>query len=164
MTGRPDVAVVGMGELQVTEDPDVVLACLGLGSCIALAFYDPSQKIAGLAHMVLPESSDRPGRQPAMYVDNGVPELLQQMEQKGARKSRLIARMAGGARMSIAPGLEGVFNTGDRNAAATEAALAASTISLKAADVGGHHGRSVRLSTETGTMTVSTAGGEAVEL
>ena len=53
--------MVGLGEVKASKDPDAVLACLGLGSCIAVAVYDPKAKVGGMAHVVLPKSRGKAG-------------------------------------------------------------------------------------------------------
>ena len=47
---------VGMADLKVCKAPDA-LTTIGLGSCIGIALYDPSTKISGLAHIMLPDST-----------------------------------------------------------------------------------------------------------
>lgn len=49
--------VVGMGELAVGFSGDC-LAALGLGSCVSVALADPERKVAGLAHVMLPDSEN----------------------------------------------------------------------------------------------------------
>ena len=48
--------MVRMGELAVSSASGRVLVSLGLGSCIGLALIDRRMGIAGLAHIVLPQS------------------------------------------------------------------------------------------------------------
>ena len=48
---------VGLGEVEVSKDPLVVLAAHGLGSCIGVLAYDPIAKVGGLAHILLPDST-----------------------------------------------------------------------------------------------------------
>ncbi len=159
------VKVIGLGEFQVTSDPNTVLVCLGLGSCVALCAYDPFQKVGGMAHMVLPSSSEgRNSGRDAKFVDQAIPLLLQGMEHLGAARLRMIVKMAGGAHMITAPGFNGMRNIGDRNAEATRAILATLGLRLQGEDTGGSHGRTVRLYVSSGRLTVSTAGGPSREL
>src|ERR1035437_4906834 len=97
--------VVGLGEVMVSNDPALLLVCVGLGSCIALCLHDRIAKVAGLAHMVLP--SRRPGDEtsPASkFVDSGTAALLQKMVKTGAMRSRLLVKIVGGARILAIPG------------------------------------------------------------
>lgn len=146
-----DFAVVGS---------DGVLVTAGLGSCVALALHDPSTGIAGLAHILLPSvGTGPPSIHPAKYADTGVPLLLEEMRRHGAR-GRIVARMAGGARM-FASLLPTGINMGQRNIDATRAALERLAIPVVAEDVGGEYGRSVRVTAATGAMTIrSLVGGD----
>lgn len=151
--------VVGLGEWAVSTDPNVTLVCLGLGSCVALCAYDPVAKIGGMAHFVLPASAEGRNAGPAAkFVDTGIPVLLREMERLGAARSRLVLKIAGGARMITAPGLNGALNIGDRNVASARATLAALGLRITAEDTGGTGGRTVRLQVGTGMLTVSAAG------
>lgn len=97
---------VGMGELVVSKDPSDVLACIGLGSCIALCIWDPVSRMGGVAHMLLPtsRSSVEMMGSPAKYITNGVPNLINKMIKNGSSKQNLIVKITGGARMLNIPG------------------------------------------------------------
>ena len=77
MIGQEATIVVGMGEMQVTNDPYAVLACLGLGSCICVCVYEPTSKLGGMAHIVLPKSDMKDGVPTPKYADTGIPLLPQ---------------------------------------------------------------------------------------
>lgn len=139
---------------------DAVLVTAGLGSCVALSLHDPSTGVAGLAHILLPSiGTGPPSIHPAKYADTGVPLLLEEMRRHGAR-GRIVARMAGGARM-FASLLSSGINMGQRNIDATRTALHRLGIKVVAEDVGGEYGRSVRVDATTGVMRVrSLTGGD----
>jgi chemotaxis protein CheD len=157
-----------IGNLEVVVDiadfavagGDAILVTAGLGSCVALALHDPASGIAGLAHILLPSiGTGPPSIHPAKYADTGVPLLVEEMRRHGAH-GRLVARLAGGARMFAAL-LSSGTNMGQRNIDATRAALERLGIPVAAEDVGGEYGRSVRLTAATGAMNVrSLAGGD----
>ncbi len=156
---------VGLGELCVTNDPATSLACFGLGSCIGVCAYDPVSKVAGMAHIVLPESNhNSQGKASAKYADIAVPLLLEEMRKHGAVKSRLVIKLVGGAQMIQAMGFDSILEMGVRNLEVTKRTLASENIRLSAADVGGSQGRSVWLSVDSGKVTVRTAGVELKEL
>jgi chemotaxis protein CheD len=159
-----DTIVVGMGELQVSNDPQAVLTCLGLGSCIGFAAYDPLAKAAGMVHIVLPDSSGKMGVIPGKFADTALPALIEAMEKLGAEKRRMVVKIAGGAQMSLVAGSAGIFKTGERNLEATEIAAAEQGLKIASADVGGHSGRTLRLYVESGKVTVTTAGTETKDL
>jgi len=157
---------VGMGEIQVTNDASVVLTSLGLGSCIAMCAHDPVSKVGALAHLVLPASGHAGGgeKQPTKYVDTGVPFLVKEIVKQGAIRSRLVVKIAGGAKMLAVPGLNSQLNIGERNIEAVEAALTKEGIRIAAANVGGTSGRSVQFFPHSGKIFVKTVGGQGVEL
>jgi chemotaxis protein CheD len=162
---KEEMIVVGMGEIAISKEPSSVLTCLGLGSCIALCAYDPVSKVGGMVHIVLPESN--PGlmeQSPAKYADTAVPLLIEHMARHNAIKTRLIVKIAGGAQMSLASGLNGAFKTGERNAEMVRATLSREKISLSGMDIGGNRGRTVQLYPATGRMTTRSAGEPAREL
>jgi chemotaxis protein CheD len=133
---------VRMGELKVADQAGTELAVVGLGSCIALAVCDREGGVAGLAHVVLPQSPDggAPTAQPGKYADTAVPALIGAVIAAGARRRRLHAVLIGGARM-FATGLD----IGSRNTEAVHAELARAGIPVTATEVGGTRGRTARV-------------------
>jgi chemotaxis protein CheD len=132
-----------------------VIATVGLGSCVAIALYDPEARVGGLAHILLPSpalSWDHRNR--AKFAGTAVPLLLEEMQAVGARLGRVRAKLAGGASMfaPLSPG--GGLPMGERNVLAAREALRHAGIVLVAQDVGGGHGRSVFLDTTDGRLTV----------
>ena len=156
---------VGLGELSVVKDPSMSLACFGLGSCINLCAYDPISKVAGMAHIVLPESNhSSQGKATAKYADIAVPLLLEEMVRLGALKSRMVVNLIGGAQMIQAAGFEGTLDMGARNLERTRKVLASGGMGVSGADTGGTQGRSVWLSVDSGKVMVRTAGKALKEL
>ena len=140
-----EVIKVGMADLNLCRDPDIITT-LGLGSCIGIALYDPSTKIGGLAHIMLPDSTKmRNNSNIAKFADTGIEELLNRMIKAGAVKSRLVAKIAGGAKMFEVSGLSDIGNVGQRNAEASRAKLKQLGIRLIAEDTGLNYGRTVEL-------------------
>jgi len=154
-----------LGEIKVSNDPQVTLSCLGVGSCIALCMYDPENKIGGMAHIVLPISNNsaRAKENPTKYADIAIPELLQQMRQQGAVRSKIVTKISGGAQMFNSAS-SNTFDTGARNIEAVKKVLAEEVIKVSAEDTGGRKGRTVRLFVDTGSVSVKTVGGPAKEL
>lgn len=140
------------------------LVTIGLGSCVAIALHDGRFRVAGLAHVLLPDPSvARDASNPARFASTAVPLLLEEMRKMGARGA-LIAKIAGGAALFgaiLSGGKSGQM--GQRNIAASKAALAAAGIPLVGEETGGAAGRSVTLDVNSGSMTVrSVRGGEHV--
>jgi chemotaxis protein CheD len=159
-----ETIVIGMGEKAVSASPGVVLACIGLGSCIAVTVYDKVVKIGGMIHIVLAKHQGSNTNDLSKFADTGIPLLLNEMVTKGADKNRLIVKIAGGAQMTIAPGLKDTFKTGERNLVQILYTLEQEDVGLKAADVGGTLGRTVKLHIGTGTVTVKTVNGMEREI
>ena len=163
--GEERAVVIGLGEMHVTRDPAALLVCFGIGSCLAFSAFDAASKVAGMAHFVLPDSAGGiRARTPERFVDAGIPLLLQRLEAAGAERGRTIFRMAGGAHMVLARGFESKLNIGARNIATARATLAELRLRVRGEDVGGQHGRTVRMFAATGRVTVSTVGGVSYEL
>jgi chemotaxis protein CheD len=153
------MGTVRMGEIEVSKRTGEELVARGLGSCIGLALIDRQTGVAGMAHVVLPESNGA-DREPGKFADQAVPALIAQMQNAGAVLRRLEAVLAGGARMFEL----GEMDIGARNAAAVKTALTRAGLSVRAADTGGNRGRTMRLTVGDFTVTVKEAGGEPVTL
>jgi chemotaxis protein CheD len=149
-------ASVRMGEMHISSTSGDELVAIGLGSCIGLALLDRAAGVAGVAHVVLPESGNASG--PAgKFADLAVAELLAQVIRAGARRERIEAVIVGGAKMfALGAGMD----IGERNQAAVKEQLAALRITLRAADVGGSSGRTMRVFAKAGTVNAHIAGGK----
>jgi chemotaxis protein CheD len=150
-----------MGEMSVSREAGHVLVALGLGSCIGLALVDSRSGVAGLAHVVLPESAGRDDKL-GRFADRAVPALLAQIECLGAVRPRVKAVLVGGASM-LALGAAGL-DVGPRNEAAVRDALLALRVPIAAAQTGGDRGRTIRIDVESGRVTSREAGGAEEEL
>jgi chemotaxis protein CheD len=149
-----------IGEIVVSRNPDDELVALGLGSCIGVVMIDAQEQVAGLAHVMLPESGgERTAK--GKFADTAVPELLAQMTARGAVPGRTRVAITGGAAMF---GAGGQLEIGARNEAAVRSALSAAGMRCHAAETGGTQGRTVRISVGAGSATVRVAGGSEVEL
>src|SRR5437867_3655500 len=93
-----EAIMVGIAEIRVSRSADDVLIALGLGSCIGVCLYDPQARVAGMAHIVLPDSTGHETN-PCKFADTAIPLLCQEMERSGASSSRLRAALAGGAQL-----------------------------------------------------------------
>lgn len=149
---------VGMADLNIAKSPNF-LTTLGLGSCVGITLYDKINKIAGLAHIMLPSSKEIKNNQNvAKFADTGIDELIRQMENLGASKSRLVAKMAGGAQMFAMASQNESLRVGERNAAAARAKLKEYRIRLLAEDCGLNYGRTVEFYSETGDYVIKSVG------
>ena len=152
------VIMVGMADLKTGKAPDI-LTTLGLGSCIGIALWDPTTKIGGLAHVMLPDSTKiRNNSNIAKFADTGITELVRQMEAMGVPRKRLVAKIAGGARMFEVSGSTSVGNIGEKNALASKQKLQELGIPILAEDTGLNYGRTVELNCENGDYVIKAVG------
>jgi chemotaxis protein CheD len=154
--------MVRMGELAVSSVPGHVLVSLGLGSCIGLALLDRKMRIAGLAHIVLPQSQGHAAANSRKFADRAVPELLSELEAEGARKVRLEAVLVGGASMFAVSSAS--LDVGQRNETAVRELLEMMRIPIKATATGGSKGRTIRVDVTSCAVTYREAGGKDTEL
>lgn len=151
---------VGMADLKTCVSPDSVIT-LGLGSCVGIAIRDPLTKIGGLAHIMLPDSTSMMNgcQNIAKFADTGIVELVRQMERLGAARSRMVAKIAGGATMFAFEGNKSVVGqVGSRNVEASKAKLKELKIPLLAQDTGANYGRTVVFYPETGEFHIRAVG------
>jgi chemotaxis protein CheD len=151
-----NVIRVGMADMNVAGVPDS-LRTTGLGSCVGIALYDPHVKVAGLAHIMLPTSTNANEPNRAKYANTAVPLLIEMMEKRGAQRNRLIAKLAGGAQMFTFAGQSDLMRIGPRNVEAVKEALAHYMIPIRGEDTGGNCGRTIELFCEDGSLSVRTA-------
>lgn len=149
--------VVGISDLNVAKEPDI-LVTYALGSCVGICLYDPVTRVAGLSHIMLPSSSLAPGQQDQMkFADTAIAILVSRMAAAGAMRSRLRAKIAGGAKMFAAVSNSSLANIGQRNVEAVKGTLAKLHIPIVAEDTGKNYGRTVYFSAQDGSMRVTSA-------
>ena len=152
----PELIRVGMADYKVGSAPATIIS-YGLGSCIGISIYDPQTKIGGLLHIMLPDSTQSsPSENPAKFADTGIPLMLADILQLGASRSRLVAKLAGGAQMFAFANATDIMRVGARNAAAAKKILQDLRIPVLAEDTGGTYGRTVQIDLATGIYKVKT--------
>lgn len=147
---------IGIGDLKVCKAPDV-LVTYALGSCVGICLLDSSTGVGGLSHIMLPDSTTgvNSAATPMRFADTAIPMLIREMEKLGASRSRLRAKIAGGATMFALANDK--FNIGDRNVAEVKKMLAKERIPILAEDTGADYGRTVFFYPETGVMEIRAA-------
>lgn len=159
------VTAVGLGEVCVERGPSVILVAYGLGSCVGVALYDPVTMVGGMAHVVLPDSNLASNKNNAVrFADVGIPALVERAVSRGAIRSRLTAKIAGGATMLRVPGSDSMLQIGQRNVQAVKTALERSGIPIFGDDTGGRVGRTMQLFLSDGKVTVRAFGMGSREL
>ena len=152
----PDLIKVGMADYKVGRSPATLIS-YGLGSCIGISIYDPQRKIGGLLHIMLPDSTTaRFTDNPAKFADTGIPLLINDIIALGASRSRLVAKIAGGAQMFAFSHATDIMRVGSRNADTCKQILRKNGIRVIAEDTGGACGRTVSINLENGDYTVKT--------
>lgn len=151
---------VGMADMNVCCSPDSIIT-LGLGSCVGAVLYDPVTKICGMVHVMLPDSTTISNNSNvAKFADTGVEALLQMVLKKGAKRERLVAKIAGGAQMFSVNKNAPMLKVGERNVEAVKKKLKELNIRLIAEDTGENYGRTVIFYPETGEYLIRAIGKE----
>ncbi|MCD7825313.1 MAG: chemotaxis protein CheD [Clostridiaceae bacterium] len=149
---------VGMADLNVCHAPNAITT-LGLGSCVGVALYDRTSQIAGLVHVMLPDSTQvRQNQNRAKFADTGIDYLIEIMQQKGANVSLLTAKIAGGAQMFAFNENNDMLRVGERNVNAVKKKLKELGIRLMAEDTGLNYGRTVEFYPENGDFVIKSVG------
>lgn len=135
---QKDLVIIGIGEWSVGN---TMMTSIGLGSCVGLILHDEERKIGGLAHVMLPKSSGKPGEREGKYADTAVTILLRDLGIKGSKPGSLKAKLAGGA--SMFANFSGNLNIGERNVEALRILLKEKAIPIIREDIGGTVGRTI---------------------
>ena len=156
--------VVGISELRVSNVKNDCLVTYALGSCIAVAVYDPLVKVGGLLHFMLPESTldaEKAREHPGMFADTGIPFLFKSCYKLGAEKKRMVIKVAGGARIMDDMNY---FRIGQKNLTALRRIFWKNNVLIDAEDTGEDFNRTVRLEIATGKFLVKGLGGVVKQL
>ena len=149
-----ELIVVNISDVKVAPNPSTFVT-YALGSCVGICLYDTFTKSAGLAHIMLPTHPEKnPSSQIFRYADTCLPESVKLLEKLGCLRTRMTAKIAGGAKMFKVAGDSAFGNIGQRNIAAVKKTLADLHIKIIAEDTGADYGRTVYFNSETGKMTV----------
>lgn len=147
---------VGMADYKTGRSPSNLIS-YGLGSCVGIALYDPTTQIGGLAHIMLPDSTQaRSAENPAKFADTCLPLMLAEMQKLGAVKGKILAKIAGGSQMFTFANVTDIMRVGERNAEAVKTVLKKLELKLVAEDTGGNYGRTVELCLLNGVFKVKT--------
>jgi chemotaxis protein CheD len=154
-----ETVTIKMAEFKVAHNP-TILSTIGVGSCVAVAIFDPVSKIGGLAHAMLPDSNIAAADvNPLRFVDRAIDAVVSAMLSLGCKKERMVAKIFGGASM-----FRNLMNIGAQNVVAAREKLKKESISITAEDTGGCHGRSLWFDTNDGSVVVGSVCGPTKEV
>lgn len=148
---------VGIADMKMTRQEGVLIT-YALGSCIGVSFYDPMIKLGALLHIMLPEKSGAKDGNVFKFADTGIRETLRKLTAFGGSKSRMVCKIAGGAKMFEMKGNGGLGNIGERNAQNVKRILMAEGLRVTSEDVGANYARTMLLDVTTGNVYVRSAG------
>jgi chemotaxis protein CheD len=131
----------------VTDHPVAIVTLLG--SCVAACLYDPGIAVGGMNHFMLPDSGAA-GDVSARYGANAMELLINGLLKRGARRSRLQAKVFGGG--NVLRGFQDPIGT--RNAEFVLDYLEAEQIPLLAQDLGDIYPRKVCFFAQSGRTLV----------
>lgn len=148
---------VGIADMKITRQEGILIT-YALGSCIGISFYDPMIKLGALLHIMLPEKSGAKDGNVFKFADTGIRETLRKLTAFGGSKSRMVCKIAGGAKMFEMKGNGGLGNIGERNAQNVKRILMAEGLRVTSEDVGANYARTMLLDVTTGNVYVRSAG------
>ena len=156
--------IIGVSDMKVSNNPRDTLITYSLGSCVGVIIYDPTVKVGGLLHFMLPESEldkDKAQKNPYMFADTGIPSLFKQSYKLGAVKQRMRVVVVGGAQVLDQ---KGFFNIGKRNYMAVRKIFWKNKVMVDYEDIGGSVNRTVKLDIGSGDVWLKVSGREFVKV
>ncbi len=152
--------IVGVADMKISAERDDQIITYALGSCLGIAIFDPVACVGGMLHVMLPTStidSEKAREKSFMFVDTGVPKLFIDCYKAGARKERLVVKVAGGA-CTRGNEEDDYFQIGKRNFIMLRKLLWKNGVLLKSHDVGGNDSRTMYLEIGSGEVIVKANG------
>lgn len=134
---------VVQGQYAVVSQPGTMLSTI-LGSCVAACVRDPVARVGGMNHFLLP-GDEAAGSESLKYGVNAMELLINGLLQKGALRSRLEAKLFGGAQV-----VRNLSDIGAKNAEFALRFLRAEGIACVGQSLGGDKARRVRYWPDTG--------------
>ena len=151
------VVKVGIAQMDIVKVPNTIRTS-GLGSCVGVVLYDEKKHMAGLLHIMLPDSSL--GRSQtvnvAKFADTGIDALIERLQAEGIQKFALKAKIAGGAQMFQFTSDKDTMRIGPRNVEAVKHQLKKHGIRITGEDTGGNSGRTIEFDPQTCKLNVRT--------
>ncbi len=151
------VIKVGIAQMDIVKVPNTIRTS-GLGSCVGVVLYDETKRIAGMIHIMLPDSTlGRSGTvNVAKFADTGISALIEKLASEGIQKFSLKAKIAGGAQMFQFTSDKDSMRIGPRNVDAVKQELKKHGIRLVSEDTGGNSGRTIEFDPSTCILNIRT--------
>jgi chemotaxis protein CheD len=140
---------INTGESYASKEPIIINTLLG--SCVAVCLYDPSSRIGGMNHILLPGQPDmKKFDNSAKYGINAMDILITQIMKLGGNRHKLIAKAFGGAH--VLPELSEENGVGRKIVEFVKIYLKNEKIRLVNSDFGGVDTRKIFFHTDTGDV------------
>ena len=151
------VIKVGIAQMDIVKVPNTIRTS-GLGSCVGVVLYDEVKHVAGMIHIMLPDSAlGRLGTlNVAKFADTGITALIDNLALEGVSKFSLKAKIAGGAQMFQFTSDKDSMRIGPRNVEAVKQELKKHGIRLVSEDTGGNSGRTIEFDPSTCKLNIRT--------
>lgn len=161
---QSDVVRVGISDMNIVKAGKKIRTS-GLGSCVGIVLYDEFKKIAGMVHIMLPDSSlDRSKKlNEAKYADTGIYTLMEWLKAEGVRPMSLKAKIAGGAQM-FQFGSNDTLRIGPRNVDAVKKELKRLSIPITGEQTGGSKGRTIEFDPVTAMLSIRSVNEKPIEI
>lgn len=152
-----EVINVGIAEIKTAVSP-ARLKTAGLGSCVGVVIYEENKNIAGLAHVMLPDSklTKQTELNLGKFGDTAPATLVNKLTELGLNPKKLNAKIAGGAQMFQFAGNSPMLRIGPRNIESVKNSLSILGIPIVSEDVGGDCGRTIEFDIVTKKLQIRT--------
>ena len=138
---------INTGEMMVKRGA-IVLRAMAIGSCIAIAAYDPKTKTAGMAHVMLPGRAPEKYAEKNRYASDSIEELLIRMVESGSVLEDIEVCLVGAGNV-----LEKEDDTiCESNIESVSSILKEKNIPVRASALGGYKRKGVFLDGKTGSV------------
>lgn len=157
---KRNVAIIHPGEYLATDE-DLVISTV-LGSCVAVALYDPTIKLGGLNHFMLPgeiRSREFFQEDAGRYGMYAMELLINALLKLGAQKRRIVAKVFGGGHVLHTTGSAAIPDSNVRFALEF---LATEEIPIQSKDLGGIQARKVLFFVKSNRVLLKRFGGTHV--
>lgn len=152
------IVKVRMADYAICSVPQKITT-IGLGSCVGIVVYDSGSKLCGMLHAMLPDSTRiRNNSNRSKFVDTGMEDMLKQLEQAGGNRRRLVAKLAGGAKMFEFEDENENTSIGYQNVQAARKILEELRIPLVSEDTGENYGRTIVFDPATNELEIRAVG------